>query len=213
MTFFLDYQWEIFILAEILSLISLLLFGFFRYFLGRKHVSFIFIITFLVLLILEALLGLLIYTHTGEFSTFQIVITLFVIYACTFGIFDFLRLDRWMRRKIGKLRNVELLTEKDYAILERNKNPKYLAKKYRISASVHLLIFLLGQSFLWFIGTSDLTEMVSYLTDFSWIEAGTAANSPYANETMYAIGMLWGVIFIIDFIYSMSYTVFPSEKS
>ncbi|MCR6109953.1 hypothetical protein HXA35_06310 [Bacillus sp. A301a_S52] len=213
MTFFLDYQWEIFILAEILSLISLLLFGFFRYFLGRKHVSFIFIITFLVLLILEALLGLLIYTHTGEFSAFQIVITLFVIYACTFGIFDFLRLDRWMRRKIGKLRNVELLTEKDYAILERNKNPKYLAKKYRISASVHLLIFLLGQSFLWFIGTSDLTEMVSYLTDFSWIEAGTAANSPYANETMYAIGMLWGVIFLIDFIYSMSYTVFPSEKS
>ncbi|UTR14011.1 hypothetical protein MM221_15555 [Salipaludibacillus sp. LMS25] len=213
MTFFLDYQWEIFILAEILSLISLLLFGFFRYFLGRKHVSFIFIITFLVLLILEALLGFLIYTHTGEFSTFQIVITLFVIYACTFGIFDFLRLDRWMRRKIGKLRNVELLTEKDYAILERNKNPKYLAKKYRISASVHLLIFLLGQSLLWFIGTSDLTEMVSYLTDYSWIEAGTAANSPYANETMYAIGMLWGVIFIIDFIYSMSYTVFPSEKS
>ncbi|MCR6105886.1 hypothetical protein HXA34_06210 [Salipaludibacillus agaradhaerens] len=213
MTFFLDYQWEIFILAEILSLISLLLFGFFRYFLGRKHVSFIFIITFLVLLILEALLGLLIYTHTGEFSTFQIVITLFVIYACTFGIFDFLRLDRWMRRKIGKLRNVELLTEKDYAILERNKNPKYLAKKYRISASVHLLIFLLGQSLLWFIGTSDLTEMVSYLTDFSWIEAGTAANSPYANETMYAIGMLWGVIFIIDFIYSMSYTIFPSGKS
>ncbi|WP_078577545.1 hypothetical protein [Salipaludibacillus agaradhaerens] len=213
MTFFLDYQWEIFILVEILSLISLLLFGFFRYFLGRKHVSFIFIVIFLVFLILEALLGLFIYTHTGEFSTFQIVITIFVIYACTFGIFDFLRLDRWMRRKIGKLRNVELLTEKDYAILERNKNPKYLAKKYRISASVHLLVFLLGQSFLWFIGTSDLTEMVSYLTDFSWVEAGTAANSPYANETMYAIGMLWGVIFIIDFIYSMSYTVFPSEKS
>lgn len=212
MTLLIEYQWEIFIFAEILSIAALLLFGFFRYFLGRPQLSLLFIGTFLGLLALEVLLGLVIYSETGEFSTFLIVITIFVLYACTFGIFDFIRLDRWMRLKIGKLRQVELLTEKDYETIEKNKDPQHIAKKHRLSASIHLLVFLIGQAILWSMGTSSAGEMVTYLTDFSWIEAGVAEQSPYANETMYYIGMLWGIIFIVDFLYSMSYTLFPSKK-
>ena len=113
-------QWEIFITLEVLSVVSLLLFGVVRYFLGKKQLSVLFIFGFLAFLLLEALLALLIYRETGEFSTFQFVIVIFLIYACTFGIADFKRLDRWMRQKIGKWRNMELLTEKDYTILERN---------------------------------------------------------------------------------------------
>lgn len=116
MAFLLSYQWQIFIALEILSIIFLLLFGLFRYFFGRSRLSFFFIIGFIVLLALEALLGYWVYQVTGEISTFLIIITIFVLYACTFGIYDFLKLDRWMRRKIGEWRGVELLTEKDYRI-------------------------------------------------------------------------------------------------
>ena len=61
-------------------------------------------------------MGYWVYQVTGEISTILIIITIFVLYACTFGIYDFLKLDRWMRRKIGEWRGVELLTEKDYRI-------------------------------------------------------------------------------------------------
>ncbi|MFA9458913.1 hypothetical protein ACERJO_19430 [Halalkalibacter sp. AB-rgal2] len=213
MDFLIEFQWELFIAAEVLSITSLLLFGYFRYFLGQQRISLIFILGFIGFLILEVLLGLYIYERTGEFSTILLVMTIFVIYACTFGIADFIRLDRWMRRKIGQFRGVELLSKKDYNIIERNKNPNYIAKKYRISAFIHLIIFFIVQAIFWHLGTSSTNEMVKYITDFSWIETGSAANSPYANETMYAIGMIWGIVFIVDFLYSISYTIFPNKKA
>ncbi|UOE94531.1 hypothetical protein [Alkalihalobacillus sp. LMS39] len=212
MSFLLDYQWAIFIGAEILSFACLLLFGVYRYFLEKRKQSLFFIFAFLGLLVIESVLGLIVYQHTGEFSTFLLVIIIFVLYACTFGIVDFIRLDRWMRQKISQFRNVELLTDKDYDIIERNKNPRYIAKKYRISATIHLIVFIIGQATLWSIGTENFQELSSYLTDLSWIEAGTAEQSPYVNDTMYYIGMIWSLVFIIDFLYSMSYTLFPSHQ-
>lgn len=211
MQFLVDYQWEIFITIEVLSLVSLILFGFLRYLLNKRRLSVLAIAAFLVLLLIEALLGILIYQETKEISLFQIIVLIFVAYACTFGIFDFLKLDRWMRKRVGKWRRIELLTEKDYAIINRQKDPRYVAKKYRLTSMIHLVVFILGQSILWMYGTGNFDEMLNFLTDLSWIEAGTAEQSPYANETTYSIGMLWALIFIIDFIYSWSYTIFPKK--
>ncbi|UJL46287.1 hypothetical protein KFZ58_18360 [Virgibacillus sp. NKC19-16] len=212
MDLILTYQWEIFIVAEVLSLAALLLFGVVRYLLNKRRQSLLFLLAFLVLLIFEALLAILIYRETGEISTFQIIITIFVIYACTFGIVDFMKLDRWMRQKIGVWRGVDLLTEKDYRIIKRNKDPKFIAKKYRWSAMVHFVVFVGVQAVFWVHGTDGLDEMLIYVTDLSWIEAGTAAESPYANETIYSISMVWGIVFIVDFIYSWSYTLSPSNS-
>lgn len=206
-----SYQWETFISLEVLSIIALLLFGIVRYFLDKKRVSRLFIGAFLALLFLEAMLALLIYQVTGEISTFQIVIALFLVYACTFGVFDFLKLDRWMRDKIGSWRGIELLTEKDYRIIERNKDPKYLAKKYRRSSLIHLTLFVIVQSIFWMYGTKDFEELIGYLKDLSWIEEGTPEESPYPNEAVYAVGMIWGIVFIVDFIWSWSYTLSPSK--
>lgn len=206
------YQWEIFISLEVLSVISLLLFGIVRYFLDKQRASRIFIGAFIAFLVLEAILALMIYQSTGEISTVQIVIVLFLLYACTFGILDFLKLDRWMRRKIGGWRGVELLTEKDYRIMERDKNPKYLAKKYRWTSTIHLIVFVIVQSIFWMAGTDSLSDMLSYLKDWSWIESGTAEGSPYPNDTIFSIGVIWGIIFIVDFIWSWSYTFFPAKS-
>src|SRR5699024_10498528 len=113
--------------------------------LNRYRLSRLFLLVFLILLGIEAVLAILIYQETGQISTFQIVITIFVIYASTFGILDFMKLDRWMRKTIGRWRGVELLTEKDLRILERNKDPKFIAKKYRWSSTVHLIVFVVAQ--------------------------------------------------------------------
>src|SRR5699024_7955742 len=147
MDIILEYNWELFISVELLSLGSLILFGVFRYFFNKSRFSFAFIVLFIFLLLIEGMLGLYVYRQTGEISTFLIVITFFIIYAFTFGIMDFIRLDRWMRKNIGKLRGVNLLTEKDYRIMARNKDPKFLAKKYRITSLIHLGVFLLSRRY------------------------------------------------------------------
>src|SRR5690625_7373622 len=108
----------------------------------------------------------MIYQRTGEFSTFQIVISVFLLYACTFGIIDFKRLDRWMRKKIGGWRGIELLTEKDYTISKRNNDPKYLARKYRCSSTIHLIVFLIIQSVFCTFGTNSIEEIIGYLCYF-----------------------------------------------
>ncbi|GAA0459836.1 hypothetical protein [Alkalibacillus silvisoli] len=213
MNLLIEYQWEIFISLEVLSLVALLLFGVFRYYLGHKQSSLLFILLFIVLLIIEAILGVVIYQETGEFQTFQLVVLIFVIYALTFGINDFRKLDRWMRKKFGSWREVEMLTEKDYEIMNRQKDPKYIAKVNRRSAMIHLTIFVVVQGIFWSLGTDSFEEMRSYLTDLSWFEAGNYEDSPYPSETLYSIGMVWTIIFVIDFIYSWSYTIFPSSKS
>jgi len=212
MQFLINYQWQLFITIEILFLFAILAFGFVRYFLNKGRLSLIFLSSFFVLLIAEALLAFLIYRTTGKIESFQIVIIIFVLYAVTFGIKDFKNLDRWMRQKIGKWRNIELLNDEDYEIIERNQDSKYIAKKYRISATVHLFIFIIGQTILWYLGTGNVSEMLSYLEDLSWFETGDYADSPYANETAYAIGMLWVIVFFIDFVWSWSYTFWPSRK-
>lgn len=212
MQFLVDYQWIIFITLEVLSFIALILFGVLRYALNKRKLSMIAIMMFLAFLIVEALLAIFIYQETKEISSFQIVVGIFVIYACTFGVLDFIKLDRWMRKKVGKRRNIELLTRKDYAVLNRQKDPRYVARKYRISSIIHLVIFGIVQIVLWSYGTADFKEMLTFLRDFSWIEDGTYENSPYANEISYSVGIIWGIVFIVDFIYSWSYTIFPSSS-
>ena len=212
MNYLIEYQWGIFITIEILSLIALLLFGAIRYFFDKRKLSIGFIFLFIALLFIEGILAFIIYRMTGEFSTFQMVIIIFLIYACTFGINDFKKLDRWMRGKVGKWRGKELLTEKDYEIIAKNKDPKYVAKKYRLSSFIHFIVFIIAQSIFWLLGTDNIGEMLAYIKDFSWVESGSAENSPYPNDTLYAIGILWGIIFIVDVIYSWSYTLFPSKR-
>lgn len=48
MNFLFAYQWELFILAEILSVASLLLFGVVRYVIGKRKMSLLFLLLFLV---------------------------------------------------------------------------------------------------------------------------------------------------------------------
>lgn len=205
-------QVEIFIVVEVLSLISLLLFGVVRYFLGKYRFSVFFILLFILLIACEAMMAWLIYQETGEISNFQIIIMVFVLYACTFGISDFKKLDRLMRKHIGKWRGIELLTEKDITIMNKQKDPKHIARKYRWSSIIHLIIFTAVQAGFWIYSNNSVQEMLDYVKDLSWIGTENSAETPYANDTIYGISMIWGLVFIVDFIWSWSYTIFPAKS-
>lgn len=212
MSFLLEYQWEIFIVAEVLSFVALILFGIVRYGFGRRKSSLTFLAIFLGLLIFEAGLALILYQETGEISNFQIVIMIFILYACTFGINDFRKLDRWMRKKIGNFRGTDLLTEKDKEIMRRQKDPKHIARVNRISAMIHLLIFVVAQVSMWAYSLESFDEAKLYLTDLSWIGAENYQETPYVSDMMYGISMIWGIVFMVDFLYSWSYTIFPANS-
>src|SRR5699024_10310982 len=101
-----QYKWGIFITLEVLSLVSLLVFCGVRYFLDQRKLSNLFIFLFLFFLFLEALLAFLIFQWTGEVSTIQIVIAVFLLYACTFGIADIKKIDLFMWEKISKVNDI-----------------------------------------------------------------------------------------------------------
>jgi len=211
MDWILDYQWGILVALEVVSLLCLLSFGVVRYVFGNQKLSIIFLWLFIGLIGVEALLALFIYRETGEMAAFQLVVIVFVLYACTFGIYDFKKLDRWMRWKVGNWRGVELLTAQDRAIMAKQRDPQYIAKVNRKSAMVHLLVFFVVQAGFWIYGLWSISDIPNYLTDWSWLDAEHVAATPYANETMLQISRIWAIVFVVDFIYSWSYTIFPAK--
>lgn len=133
------------------------------------------------------------------------------MYTGAFGIVDFIRLDQWMRDKVGKKRSVDLLTEKDKQVMIQNKDPEYLGKKHRKTSLIHLGVFVIGQAIFWSIGTENIAKMLEYMKDFSWLNEKDFKNSPYPNEMIYRVGNVWGIAFIADFLYSWYYTLFPGK--
>lgn len=211
MEWFQTYQWEVFIFLEIASWIFLLLFLLLRYAFDRVKIGQIFLLLFLLFIIFEGILAFINYRQTGEIETFQIVVFIFIIYACTFGISDFKKLDRYIKQTVGKWRKVDLLTEKDRAIMEKQQNPKYIARRYRLWWYGHTTAFIIANIVFWQLYGDKATEFLSYIEDWSWFEEETIHHAPYKHEMVMNIVRLWLVIYVIDTIIAWSYTFFPSK--
>lgn len=206
MTFIYTYHWWLLIGLEVIAVLALIIFGLSRYLFSRPRLSFLFLAVFIAMICLEGLLGLLIYQKTGEFDLFQIVVLIFILYAFTLGIFDFIKLDRTLRQKIGDLRKIDLLTDKDKEVLARQKDPVFLARKYRRSSYLHTILFFGFQITTWLMGTESLAEIGTYLTDFSWVNNDDSTGTPYPNDLLYRVGVVWTIVYVVDLIYSWSYT-------
>lgn len=111
MDLILYYEWTIFILIEVASFLTLILFGITIYYLGKRRLSMIFIVLFLILTAIEVCLGVLVYKSTGKFTSYQLILIVFVLYACTFGIYDFIKIDYWLSDKISKWRSIPLVNK------------------------------------------------------------------------------------------------------
>ncbi|MUV38305.1 hypothetical protein JNUCC1_02143 [Lentibacillus sp. JNUCC-1] len=209
---FVTYQWEVFISLEVLSSLFLIAFLLLRYAFSKVRLSRWFLGLFLLTMIIEAALAWLVYNETGEISNFQIVVGIFLIYAVTFGINDFKKLDRYIKEKVGKWRGVQLLTEKDIEQMERAKDPAVIARKNRLWWYIHASIFIVVHYMFWLNVGDQSHSFIYYLTDFSWFANEGAEGSPYTHETIAQISKVWSVVFAIDTIASWSYTVFPDQK-
>jgi len=192
MEFVLDNKWIFLIGAEVsfwaLSVAFLLL----RYLfdLGRASV------VVLALIILDDLfiagLGALDYLRTGEFAIYQFIAAAIIVYGLTFGKQDFKRLDAYLKRRVARWKGQASPPE-----VSRQKTGHEKARYERRRWYGHLAIFAVGQVIL--LATGD-----------SWIAAQLAGNVPGGESSgLMQAGRIWCLVFLIDTIWSLSYTVFP----
>lgn len=212
MELMITYQWEIFISLEVLSLVFLVAFLFIRYAFTKQGLSRLFLLLFILCIAFEAVIALLIYQRTGEISTFQIVIGIFIIYACTFGISDFKKLDRYIKSKVGKWRGINLLTEADLRKMEQAKDPIVVARKNRRWWYAHAFVFVIAHYVFWVYYGSNSHDFSYYLSDFSWWEDKGSANGPFQHEVVGGISKIWTIVFAVDTIICWSYTLFPNKR-
>ncbi|MGM8365720.1 hypothetical protein ACLIBG_09610 [Virgibacillus sp. W0181] len=212
MELLISFQWEIFIALEVLSFVSLLVFLIIRYTLMNQKLSSVFLALFFVGMILEVMLAVFIYRQTGEISTFTIVIAIFIAYACTFGISDFKRLDRYIKQKIGQWRGINMLTAEEMRKIERAKDPKVIARKNRLWWYAHASVFIIAHYIFWMNFGNYSHDLAYYLVDWSWWEEETAMNAPFQNEMIQQVSKIWMIIFAVDTVVSWSYTFFPEKE-
>ncbi|GAA0367563.1 hypothetical protein [Bacillus horti] len=210
--FLIQYQWELFIGAEVLSFLCLATFLLFRYALERQKLGSIFLLLFFAITLGEAALAWFVYQQTGVIESFQIIVFIFILYACTFGIGDFKKLDRYIKKKVGKWKGKNLLTEKDMSIIKAEKDPGVIAKKYRFSWYLHALVFFVAHAIFWILYGTDGASPLDYVTDWSWFGEEELSHAPFQHETIMQVSRIWMIIFIIDTIWSWSYTIFPEKK-
>lgn len=212
MSFILDYQWEIFISLEVLSLIFLLLLLLIRYALLNQALSQLFLVAFVCMIVLEGVLALAVYRATGEIDTFQIVILVFIVYAFTFGIGDFKRLDRWIKQKVGHWQGVDLLTDEDKQIMQQQKDPIYRARKYRREWFIHTIIFVLAHVFFFIFYGNERLTFLEIMSDWSWLETfdpeNIPPNGPYRVGPLYLVSLVWVIAYVSDTINALYYTIF-----
>lgn len=166
-----------------------------------------------MMLILEAVLAFVVYKQTGEFTTFQVVIGIFIIYALTFGVNDFKRLDRYVKQKVGSWRGVDLLTEEDKEKIAYLKDPKVIARRSRYAFYMHTLIFVSGIIVLWIYNGNKDYSLLYFFKNLEWFEDVLTSPQPFKNEQITSGVRLWIIIYILDSIINLSYTLFPGKRN
>lgn len=199
----LQYKWLFLILGEIIFWVSLLGFFIIRYAFGQEKLSKYFIFIWLLSDVWLLILGILDYRKTGAFSTFQVVIIIFLFYAVTFGRNDMRKLDRWMKRKIGKWKGepqgeVEK-EEKLYGMKYAVKQGKEFVMHVAMFAAVMAVLsfFLEFRGFDYFFETKSLGDLIK--------------NGLFVEPTVGKITGVWALIVIIDAVITISYFIFPRK--
>lgn len=205
------YRWELFILTEVVFWLCIALFIVARYFLGWYRVSVWILPIFIISVLADAALGWIDYQATGEFSTFQFIVIIFIIYAATSGLSDFKRLDAFIQRKVAKWKGEP---EPQVTLKQPPKYGVEHARHERKGWYMHVMIFALAATiFVFLFGTSDQFE-VSMLFDKDFYVAwwNDTDQGMYRDSALNQIMKTWFIILIVDAVISLSYTVSPRQK-
>ncbi|WP_231887797.1 hypothetical protein [Fictibacillus phosphorivorans] len=210
MDFILENKWQFLIIAEVFFWIFSLTFLVVRYWFNLKKLSIVFFFLFIINDLWIATMGFMDYLKTGNFTSYQIVILIIIVYALTYGKSDFRKLDIFIQKKVAKwkgepipeLKGPEKLYGKD------------LARQERKHFAIHLSIFILAHIGMFLVyGLSDQltqTENIEQLLS-QWFSSKDALY-PFNNKSMNNLSRIWTLVLVIDGVTSLSYTFFPKNE-
>ncbi|MBA4493395.1 hypothetical protein ACFO25_13145 [Paenactinomyces guangxiensis] len=206
--FIVENRWTLLIGAEIVFWLTTISFLVLRYGLGLHKLSKVLLGVTLLNECWIIVLGLLDYMETGKFSTYQVIIVAFIIYAFTYGKKDAQRLDRFVQRKIAEWRGEPVPA---HLCKEKEKNKLYgwaHTKKELKALLIHLLVFTAAHII--FVLTFGLSVPVADLLEKAPSQWGS--QPLFQSALVSKISMVWSLIFVIDVVISFSYVIFPKNK-
>ncbi|MDT8859741.1 hypothetical protein N0O92_05805 [Alkalihalobacillus sp. MEB130] len=193
--------WFLFVISEGLTWVLIVFFLLSRYWLRFDRLSQMWLIFIVGINIFQIFLGGIDFYFTGEISFFQIVIVLFITYACTLGSSDFARLDQFIKKKFDRgSRNVRVVEEK-------REFKKHVTYRYLLFA-FHTGSFL-GLHLIWYIVERNhfhgIAEYIVLLSK-NWFEP--VSYVLLENSLYFVISYVWILIYLFDLIVIMSYFAF-----
>jgi hypothetical protein len=197
------YRYLLLIGAEVVFWLTLSTFFTLRYIFRLKKASILVLPIFLINEIFIAFLAYMDYQYTGEFSAYQLIVIILILYSLTFGKKDFQRLDYWIQKKIASWRG-------EPAPMPPAGQKKLYGWAYAVMVfkewTLHLFIYLLVLTILAMtIGISNEWLDNPLLS----LEQGIP---PFQNEQASHIYSIWTIILIIDTIITISYFIFPKKE-
>jgi hypothetical protein len=208
MDFILDNKWFFLITAEIIFWICAIAFLLLRYWFKLERLSMFIFVIFIVNDLWIAFLAFMDYRRTGEFSVFQIVILIFIVYALTFGKSDFMKLDLFIKRQVAKIRG-ETIPASEMPVQRYGLDLALYEWKQFVG---HLFIFALLH--IVFAFAFGLADQFNTLQIEQWLSIINNDDNglPFNNEGINSVTKIWLIILIIDFVITLSYTVFPKKS-
>ncbi|GGA49214.1 hypothetical protein GCM10007416_22940 [Kroppenstedtia guangzhouensis] len=212
-----SHRWWFFIAVEISFWVLVIGFLVMRYGFGiRSHRVFLWLLALNLLSFLA--LGIIDFRETGQFSTFQVVVVVALVYSVTYGPKDMKRLDRYMRLKIARWKGESLPPEEEARLLEerekeeKRKYGRLHAREQRRGWYLHLLLFLIAHFvFATLFGWKTASGIGGWVE--TWIDTWNAPELfPFRKEEVNQISRIWTLILLIDGINSFYYTIFPKQK-
>ena len=203
MDLLIEYKWVLLVGTEVVFWICAVAFFVARYWfeMGRLgNLLLVFIIVEEVLANLFILgLGALDYRQAGEITGYQVVAVAFILYALTLGRQDARRLDAYLKKKTARWKGKDVPEPTSTASAPVRPAPDK-ATRYRREWYQHVALFVAGQTILFFIGESYPVAFLS-------------GGMPSDPSGLMLASRVWTVIFLVDTVWSLSYTVWPGSET
>lgn len=210
MDFILENKWLFLIIAEVVFWVSIITFLVLRYWFGFRKLSVVFFFLFIINDLWIATMGFMDYLKTGEFTSYQVVILIILVYALTYGKTDIKRLDIFIKKKVAAWRGETNLSIESPTLLYGKEHARIERKQFLL----HLLVFIVVHlALLVIIGASESIKEISSLQELLnvWFNQKNSV-FPFDNSSANNLSRIWTIILIIDGVTSFSYTLFPRAE-
>lgn len=198
-----DHKWFLLMGAEVVFWVCAAAFFLTRYWFEMGRLGNLFLVMIVAEEVLANLfilgLGALDYRQAGKITGYQVAIVAFVLYALTLGRHDARRLDAFLKGKVAQWKGRDVPTTVSASSEPAHSTPHDKATRYRREWYEHLALFVAGQTILLVIGES-------------WPAALVSEGVPSEPDGLMTASRVWTVVFLVDTVWSLSYTVWPAKE-